>query len=80
MFTATLTYFKRSSAARTAKSDVCNTLALNSRKLVLHTEKTEKSRYVMQMSTLTKDNIPDPNHELMQQAFTPLMVPSYGAP
>ena len=42
MFTATLTYFKRSSTARTAKSDVCNTLALSSRKLVLHTEKTEK--------------------------------------
>jgi hypothetical protein len=34
----------------------------------------------MQVSTLTKDNIPIPNHELMQQACTPLMVPSYGTP
>jgi hypothetical protein len=34
----------------------------------------------MQVSTLTKDNIPGPNRELMQQAFTRLMVPSHGAP
>jgi len=34
--------FQRSSATRTTKSVVCNTLALGSRKLVLHTEKSEK--------------------------------------
>jgi hypothetical protein len=34
----------------------------------------------MQVSTLTKDNIPGPNRELMQQAFTRLMVPSHGVP
>ena len=30
----------------------------------------------MQVSTLTKANIPGPNRELMQQAFTRLMVPT----
>jgi hypothetical protein len=34
----------------------------------------------MQVSTLTKDNVPGPNRELMQQAFTRLMVPSHGVP
>ena len=30
----------------------------------------------MQVNTLTTDNIPGPNRELMQQAFTRLMVPT----
>jgi hypothetical protein len=34
----------------------------------------------MQVSTLTKDNIPGPNRKLMQQAFTRLMVPSHRVP
>jgi hypothetical protein len=34
----------------------------------------------MQVNTLTTDNIPGPNRELMQQAFTRLMVPSHAVP
>jgi hypothetical protein len=34
----------------------------------------------MQVNTLTKDNNPDPNRRLMQQAFTRLMMPSHFSP
>ena len=34
----------------------------------------------MQVSTLTKDNIPGSNRELMRQAFTRLVLPYHGVP